>query len=221
MKGLVSNITTVRRAIFSVVFCIHFGLSGLYGQVSQNYFSTGLSFGAGTLKNDFVGELKQYNFLIDVAYLRRSTHPLPLRKFLNTIDLGWGIRGNVSHTNYRTNELRESRTICEAIPVVRLFFLQNAFVELGYSIEFFSFGHIVIHDPASTNQYTIPIDRGFESGVSCGAGYIIGISERIAIEPRVVLNFTNYYKSELELGNSAEILRNIRFVINICFIHSK
>lgn len=204
-----------------VVFGFHSLLTGLCGQVSQNYLSTGLSIRAGTLKNGFVGELKQYNYLINVAYLRRSNPPYPLKKFSNTIDVGWGIRGNVSHTNYKTNDLRETRTTFEVIPVVRLFFLQNAFFELGYSIEYFSFGHIVIHDPSSQHVYTIPIDRGFESGFSCGVGYTIRLSEHFAIEPRLALNFTNYYKSETNLGNSEDFLRNIRFVINICFVHSK
>lgn len=211
----------MKRVAFLIVFSIHYVLSGLYGQVSQNYLSTGLSFRAGTLKNDFVGELKQYNYLINVAYLRRSSHPFPLKKFTNTIDVGWGIIGNVSHTQYKTNDLRERRTTFEVIPIVRLFFLQNAFFELGYSIEYFSFGHIVIYDPSSPHIYTIPIDRGFESGFSCGAGYTIRLSEYITIEPRLALNFTNYYRSETNLGNSEDFLRNIRFIINIGFVHSK
>lgn len=210
----------VKRSIAIIVLAISL-LIPVSGQNRCNYYSAGLSLRFGTMENEFVGSLRYFDYAINAAYIRRSSIPFSLINSLSPLDIGWGLRGIINQEFFKTSELDREISSLEITPVARLFFLQNGFFELGYSFSYFIDGHTIIKDSASNIQYALPQDKGYEFGISLGAGYMFHIRESIAIEPRLVFTLNNNFKSETGSAISDDLLRHIRFVVNINLVRVK
>jgi hypothetical protein len=211
----------VRKYYFIILISLFCSLGCVTGQERLDYYRLGFSFQGGTHENNFVGKLNYYEYQFGVGYIRRFSRPFLIFKSPHTINAGYGILGNTSYILHKTNEVKRAMRSFEVIPVARLFLSQNGFFEIGYSLEYFTDGHVINRDPSSTILYNIPRDKIFESGISIGAGYIIEIKDVIAIEPRLVMNLNNYVKSETDSGLSGDIIRNFKLIISVNLVHLK
>lgn len=211
----------VYRVYFIWLLLVLSTLLVVYGQERRQYYSLGFSFQGESVEGGILGDLKIRDYQIETAYVRRINRTFPFNISNKTIDLGYGVRGSFSHSLLRAKQLTQSNSAFEIAPVVRLFLLHNGFLEVGYSFKYFLYGHVFIRDSSTGIVVNLPSDKGFESGITLGIGYIFDINYSISIEPRLEFNFNNFSESETGYAISDDIIRNIRLIIGINLVRSK
>jgi hypothetical protein len=197
------------------------GIDIASGQEGRNYYSLGCSFQRESVEETVLGDLKYIDFQIQMAFIRRINQSLPFNVSEKKVDLGIGLRGLFSQSFLSSKQLTQSNSAFEIAPVVRFFLFQKGFLEVGYSIKYFLYGHVFIRDSSSGILVNIPSDKGYDSGLILGVGYLLDLNNSVSIEPRIELNFSNLSESETSSGISEDVIRNIRFIIGINLVRSK